>query len=165
MRKTIYINDEAAAVIGRAANVSGRIETVLTRYRHIIDEATPELPLEGWLDIAEALHPFLEARDLPLKLIRTIAPGSALADYFLQFNFAAYCAVVETVTRYWELKDAPRPEGVTVSDAILLQTAGARLCYPELKEEIITDDPAPYCGQCMAKTKKACTCGPIADNE
>ena len=55
MKRTIYINKQAQAIIGETDNLSGRITDILYTYSSLLSASTPELPLSDWLALADII--------------------------------------------------------------------------------------------------------------
>jgi len=138
-RTTIYLPDAVEEVLGpdQAEGRSGRITTILLRYREMVASSTPALTEAEWCAVCDALNgTILDARAGadPLRLLwaeiadadRLDGLGAkwgidapALVTRLQEMGYPELVAVAEVVARFWSRTDLPRLEA--------LRQAGARL--------------------------------------
>lgn len=121
-RKNIYLTDDAEKLIGATPEgLTARLNTIVTRYKKILEAECPELDLKEWIHIYMSvergahLNTKLSGRDLidnmwalvddlgglPIGTVNALqAEESDLALRIKRMSYVRRCAIVEVIENY-----------------------------------------------------------------
>jgi len=131
-KKTIYISDEAEAVIGHTDSLSGRINTIAIRYGAIAADECPALAEPEWMLLCDMLNGTIldtdyrtadpsrflwadisEAGKLDGLADKWSVDTEALSLRVRNMRLAQRIAIIEVVSKFWgspHLNEAPAAE-------------------------------------------------------
>lgn len=143
-KSTIYISTAAEGIIGtldEGDSISGRINSIITRYGEITSRDCPTLTVGEWLAIIDILNGTWREADTPQNDIArylwaeiedAIADGindkwdidaADLSKRVRAMTYGQQCAIIEVACRFWRGHDSQE----WASDADRLKHFGARL--------------------------------------
>ena len=127
-RTSVYLTDEAQAVLGSPDSLSGRINSILIRYAEICTRHRPALSRSEWCAVFDAINGcWLMAEHGQTDVARYIwaevsdAPGlgekwgidqQALVEKLRGMSYAEQVSVVEHATRFWQLSELPTDDAL-----------------------------------------------------
>lgn len=140
-KATVYLADSALEVIGKGENLSGRINSICTRYGAIIGKDCPALAVAEWMMICDILNATVldcDSRDAdPARFLWADISESgkldgmaekweidteALSQQVRDMPYSQQVAIIEVVSRFWADCETDYP-----SDSDRLQAAGAKI--------------------------------------
>lgn len=140
-KATVYLSDNALEAIGKSENLSGRLNSICSRYGAIIAKDCPALAVNQWMMICDILNgTVLDAdnRDAdPARFLWADISESgkldgmaekweidteALSQQVRELPYSSQCAIIEVAARFWADCETDYP-----SDKDRLQAAGAKI--------------------------------------
>ena len=140
-KATVYLSDNALEAIGKSENLSGRLNSICSRYGAIIAKDCPALTVNQWMMICDILNgTVLDAdnRDAdPARFLWADISESgkldgmaekweidteALSQQVRELPYSSQCAIIEVAARFWADCETDYP-----SDKDRLQAAGAKI--------------------------------------
>lgn len=140
-RKTIYLTDASEKILGECDSLSGRINTIISRYGCITCEGCPSLTLAEWSAVCDVLNgTWLNAEvgsfDICRSIWAEISDGDRLDGLGAKWGIDAQdlsrrvqvmpyheqVAIVEIATLFWQ---SPKLNDLEIED--LLRECGAKI--------------------------------------
>ncbi len=143
-RASIYLTDGSMSVLGdNLDSLSGRINSVITRYGEICHRDCPTMAEAEWSAICDTLNgTWINADDTQSDPARFLwaeisdadrlyglgekwgIDAQALASRIQSMDYSQQCAIIEVVTRFWKSENLNK-----IPMADLLINSGAKLDY------------------------------------
>lgn len=147
---TIYLGQELKALVDKNESLSGRVNSIASRYSCIMRESTPTLTRGEWAALCDVLNGTVldtgaggahdPARHIDLQVYdagRLEGLGTkwgidagGLSHRIAQMSFAEQCAIIEVARRFWTI---PNSGNLTRQ----LKSAGAEFDFPLQTLEIV----------------------------